>query len=92
MKQDIDMLLMTDTPQVVKDQLDSHPEIADLMASMDGVYSFANNLCTSALAIISTSATRNTMFTIVHQTFEFLIFIQEYVGCGFSSKLLIVRH
>ncbi|KIM71630.1 hypothetical protein PILCRDRAFT_16886 [Piloderma croceum F 1598] len=72
--------------KVAKNQLDNDRKIAQLVASMNSVYSFTNNLPTSAFAAISHIG--NEIFMIIHQTFECLIFMQEYVGCGFSRRAL----
>ena len=81
---------MTGTTQITKNQLDNDCNIAKLMASMNSVYSFTDNLPTSAFAAISHIG--NDIVMIIHQTFECLIFIQEYVGCGFSGKSLITQY
>jgi hypothetical protein len=73
----------------VKEQPDEDPRIIDLIASMENVYSFTDQLHADPEKI---GVINNTIIATIRQTFECLIFLQEYAGHGFASKVSILLH
>jgi hypothetical protein len=68
--------------QVVKDQLERDRRVIDLMAAMEHVYSFVDEIQFIPDKIKSLE---RVIKTILQQTFECAIFIQDYSGLGFAS-------
>jgi hypothetical protein len=66
----------------VKNQLDRDLKVIDLMASMENVYSFVDEL----QSLRDKNKTLDKVIKLIlQQTFECAIFIQEYAGRGFAS-------
>jgi hypothetical protein len=71
--------------QIVRNQLDRDQKVIDLLASMENVYSFVDEI----QSLRDKNPTLdNVIKLILQQTFECAIFIQEYVGSGFASALM----
>lgn len=68
--------------KVVKDQLDSDQQIIDLIASVESVYSFTDQLHD----LENIGVINNTIIATIQQTFECLIFLREYAGRGFAER------
>ena len=69
-------------PQAVQNQLDRDQKVADLLTSMENVYSFVDELTVFPEKIKSLE---DVIKKILQQTFECAMFIQEFAGCGFAS-------
>jgi len=68
--------------QVVKNQLERDQRVVDLMAVMEHVYSFVDEIQSIPDKVKSLE---KVIKTILQQTFECAIFIQDYSGLGFAS-------
>jgi hypothetical protein len=66
----------------VKDQLERDGKVIDLMTAMENVYSFVDEIQSIPDKVKSLD---KVIKTILQQTFECAIFIQEYAGLGFAS-------
>ena len=70
------------TIQVVKNQLERDQKVINLMAAMEHVYSFVDEIQSIPDKVKSLE---QLIKTILQQTFECAIFIQDYSGLGFAS-------
>jgi len=68
--------------QIVKDQLDRDQSVVDLMNAMERVYSFVDEIQSVPDKI---NTLEKIIDSILQQTFDCAMFIQEYAGCGFTS-------
>ncbi|KIM82264.1 hypothetical protein PILCRDRAFT_474447 [Piloderma croceum F 1598] len=69
--------------QIVKDQLDRDQSVIDLMDAMERVYSFVDEIQSVPDKI---NTLEKIIDSILLQTFNCAMFIQEYAGCGFTKK------
>ena len=71
----------------MKNQLDRDKKVIELTAAMENAYSFVDEIRAIPDKIKTLD---NIIKTILLQTFECSVFIQEYAGCGFLGKLLLI--
>jgi len=71
----------------VKNQLDRDKKVIELTAAMENAYSFVDEIRAIPDKIKTLD---NIIKTILLQTFECSVFIQEYAVCGFLGKFLLI--